>query len=242
MASNLCFSFRGLHQKLFRATPRGSASNVDDLALQCRMQQVGAIVLGVPALLLYCLGGSGGGGDGGGAVGIVARDSRGLLVEVASSSSWSPTTEYTLLSLANGVAFASYNLASTYVLTRVSVVHHAALNCVRRVFAVFVASILFGSAITSMQVGGMTIAVIGFFSYVHFKSGKKGSARDGRRRELRRKWGGVLLATKKKVTATATAAGGKRSVNGGGWWGGYGGRATSSSSSSSFLPTNHPVK
>ena len=49
MGSNLCFSFRGLYQKLFRA--KHSAQVIDDLNLQFRMQQIGVWVLFVPAIL-----------------------------------------------------------------------------------------------------------------------------------------------------------------------------------------------
>jgi len=50
MSANLCFSFRGLHQKLFRSTPQGNASMIDDLNLQFRMNQIGVILLIVPAV------------------------------------------------------------------------------------------------------------------------------------------------------------------------------------------------
>lgn len=52
MASNFCFSFRGLHQKLFRASSQGSATQVDDLNLQFRMQQMGVYALLLPVLVL----------------------------------------------------------------------------------------------------------------------------------------------------------------------------------------------
>ena len=51
MASNLCFSFRGLYQKLFRASPEGSAQVIDDLNLQLRMQQIGVMLLLVPVII-----------------------------------------------------------------------------------------------------------------------------------------------------------------------------------------------
>jgi drug/metabolite transporter (DMT)-like permease len=215
MAANLCFSFRGLHQKLFRSTSRGSAIHVDDLTLQCKMQQLGALVLGIPALLSFVLShGSGGGGA-------VAS------VGVEPSIFTSAAMEYAVLSLANGVAFASYNLASTYVLTRLSVVHHAALNCIRRVFAIVVTSIIFGSTIAPLQIAGMTIAVLGFFSYVHFKSRKE--TRDCKRMELRRQYGGIL--TTKLMTAGLNGM----SNNSARW-------RTGNGRSSSFLPTNSPKK
>ena len=48
MIGNLCFSFRGLYQKLFRASPDGSKNVVDDLNLQYRFHQIGILVLIVP--------------------------------------------------------------------------------------------------------------------------------------------------------------------------------------------------
>mmetsp|Transcript_21532 Transcript_21532/g.31846 ORF Transcript_21532/g.31846 Transcript_21532/m.31846 type:complete len:438 (-) Transcript_21532:619-1932(-) len=41
MTANLCFSFRGLYQKIFRASPQGNPSVMDDMNLQYRMQQIG---------------------------------------------------------------------------------------------------------------------------------------------------------------------------------------------------------
>ena len=43
MLSNLCFSLRGLHQKLFRASQGGGSSVVDDVDLQYWMQRFGAL-------------------------------------------------------------------------------------------------------------------------------------------------------------------------------------------------------
>jgi len=51
MTSNLCFSFRGLYQKLFRASPEGSPQAIDDMNLQLRMQQIGVLLLAVPVVM-----------------------------------------------------------------------------------------------------------------------------------------------------------------------------------------------
>jgi len=102
--------------------------------------------------------------------------------------------QYVLLSIINGLAFTSYNLASTFVLTRISVVHHAALNCIRRVFAIIVTSIIFGLKITGLQIFGIALAVAGFFSYIHFKMKKE--TKEKRRNELRKKWGGIMIDAK----------------------------------------------
>ena len=152
MASNLCFSFRGLYQKLFRATGVGRV--IDDVNLQFRMQQMGVILLMLPALIwnvpsalfqiwaIYAK-------HGFSANGIVLK--------------------YLGLSLINGCAFTSYNLASTYILTRISVVHHAALNCIRRIFAIVVTSIAFNVPITITGSLGILLSLFGFMSFTHFK-------------------------------------------------------------------------
>ena len=175
MLSNICFSFRGLHQKLFRSTSQGSM--IDDLNMQFRMQQIGAIVLILPAM--FSFGSS-----------FLARSK----FQDASSLGGSTLKyflQYTSLSLVNGVAFASYNLASTWILTRISIVHHAALNCTRRVFAIVVTSIIFGLKIKVMSLIGISLSVFSFFSYMHFKMKKE--VKDKRGRELRKRWGGLML-------------------------------------------------
>jgi hypothetical protein len=51
MTANLFFSFRGLQQKLFRASPHGTTQMVDDLNLQYRMQQLGVAILLIPVMV-----------------------------------------------------------------------------------------------------------------------------------------------------------------------------------------------
>jgi drug/metabolite transporter (DMT)-like permease len=154
IASNLCFSFRGLHQKLFRATPEGSAAAIDDLNLQFRMQQLGVILLIIPVLVWDM-------------PSIVASIWTIMRHEgiIQSGILW----RYITTSLINGCAFTCYNLASTYILTRISVVHHAALNCIRRIFAIIVTSIFFGVPITATGVIGILFSFAGFMAFSHFK-------------------------------------------------------------------------
>lgn len=146
MMANLCFSFRGLYQKLFRAEP--NTAMLDDLNLQFRMQQVGVILLLVPSLIWE---------------------------GPALASYWwhhatrTTVTRYLLLSILNGICFTSYNLASTYILSRISVVHHAALNCLRRVFAIIVTSIYFVVPMTSTGIVGIALSTAGFLSFTHYK-------------------------------------------------------------------------
>mmetsp|Transcript_28452 Transcript_28452/g.51955 ORF Transcript_28452/g.51955 Transcript_28452/m.51955 type:complete len:581 (+) Transcript_28452:1121-2863(+) len=180
MLSNLCFSFRGLHQKLFRASPGGHASAMSDINLQYRMQQIGVLMLIVPTLLGNTL---------------LALDKLRHAFTIGGSAAMKYAFRYVLLSFVNGIAFTSYNLASTFVLTRISVVHHAALNCIRRVFAIVVTSVLFGSRMTMLQFLGIALAVVGFFSYIHHKLKKE--IKEKRRKELRKKWGGIMMDTTK---------------------------------------------
>lgn len=159
MASNLCFSFRGLYQKLFRATNEGATAMVDDLNLQFRMQQLGSYLLVLPVLVFH------------------GPTLLQHVLTVATTIEGIPSSttlfRYAVLSLANGCAFASYNLASTFILSRISVVHHAALNCIRRIFAIIVTSILFEIPITWMGALGIGLSVLGFMSFTHFKVRKQ---------------------------------------------------------------------
>lgn len=248
MASNVCFSFRGLYQKLFRLTQYGNTSQIDDITLQYNMQLIGATLLVLPAtLVLYFGGGSSSSTSTSNIIGMdddiaiynhhhhphhhalpVHRhlhDHHPSLMTTATSATTTVffSMEYALLSLANGIAFASYNLASTYILSRISVIHHAALNCIRRIFAIVVTSIIFSLVITSLQVVGILIAMAGFVSYVHYKSQKEG--RIGRRKALRAKYGNVIL----------THGDRRKRTNG------YGRSSNSSSLTASYLPTINPL-
>ena len=48
-------------------------------------------------------------------------------------------------------------------------VHHAALNCIRRIFAIIVTSIAFRIPITIVGALGILVSVAGFMSFTHFK-------------------------------------------------------------------------
>ena len=93
MASNLCFSFRGLYQKLFRASPEGSSQAIDDLNLQLRMQQIGVLLLAVPVIVFDLPGMSASVWELAYGVGLIRS---GVLFR------------YLALAIVNGVAFTSY--------------------------------------------------------------------------------------------------------------------------------------
>jgi hypothetical protein len=54
-------------------------------------------------------------------------------------------------------------------LTRISVVHHAALNCIRRIFAIIVTSIVFSIPITFVGATGILVSFAGFLGFTHYK-------------------------------------------------------------------------
>ena len=93
MTANLCFSFRGLFQKLFRASAEGSSQTIDDLNLQLRMQQIGVMLLAVP---------------------VTVMDLPGILSNVWQLSSdvglfaSGACFRYIAVALINGIAFTSY--------------------------------------------------------------------------------------------------------------------------------------
>ena len=50
---------------------------------------------------------------------------------------------------------------------------HAALNCIRRLFAIVVTSIVFSVPITMVSGFGIFVSIGGFLSYTKFKAGRK---------------------------------------------------------------------
>ena len=64
------------------------------------------------------------------------------------------------------------SLASTYLLTRISVVHHAALNCTRRIFAIVMTSMIFGIPISFVSALGIAVSFISFMMFTTAKAAK----------------------------------------------------------------------
>jgi hypothetical protein len=146
MTANLCFAFRALSQKRYRSS-RPAAEQLDDINLLCRMLQVGALSLLPAALWIH--GGS---------------------LSSAMKASTENQMHYTGLSLLNAVSFATYNFASCYVLSHVSVLRHSSLNCLRRMIVTITTSLFFGVKMTC--VGGMGIAMsfAGFLTFTHHRT------------------------------------------------------------------------
>ncbi len=170
MASNLCFSLRGLYQKLFRKgasqisesqtteTTSKAKFSLDDLNLQFRMQQTGVLLLILPTIIFNGTG--------------LWKHSIGAAQTLSTQEFCKLLQRYTLWSIGNGLAFSSYNLASTFLLTRISVVHHAALNCTRRIFAIVCTGLLFRIPISMKSAIGIGISFVGFMVFTKAKAAK----------------------------------------------------------------------
>ena len=157
MTANLCFAFRAMCQKLLRNTTSwGSSQKLDDFNLLCRMQQTGAASLLGPVLLFQ---------------------HNTLLQMLFGRPTWHVFGYYVGLSLVNAWAFATYSLASCYILSRISVVQHAGLGCLRRMLAILVTSVAFGVPISSMGALGIVTCVVAFCSFTHFRFQKQAQSK-----------------------------------------------------------------
>mmetsp|Transcript_1249 Transcript_1249/g.1689 ORF Transcript_1249/g.1689 Transcript_1249/m.1689 type:complete len:501 (+) Transcript_1249:107-1609(+) len=169
MSANLCFSFRGMYQKVFRKTSLGSSKVLDDFFLQYTMHRIGIMVLLIPLFvwdgprLLKTM--------------LQRNDSYERDDNDDNDRGKSTMVYYLILSCINGFAFTHYNLASSFVLTRISVVHHAALNCIRRLFAIVVLSIIFKAPITFTSATGILISIGGFIAFTYYKMEKRHNPR-----------------------------------------------------------------
>ena len=87
------------------------------------------------------------------------------IMSVELSFSSASCIRFIVLSLINALCFTSYNLASTSILQRLSVVQHAALNSLRRVFAIVLTSLYFAISLTPSKIFGVIISVGAFIAY-----------------------------------------------------------------------------
>ena len=77
---------------------------------------------------------------------------------------------YMGLLLLNAVSFATYNFASCYVLSHVSVLRHSSLNCLRCMFVTITTCLFFGMKMTCIGGMGITMSFAGFLSFTHFRT------------------------------------------------------------------------
>lgn len=162
LASNVCFSFRGLHQTRLKLKilERGG-EDVKSTTLLYRMVHFGAIIL-FPLFLLYSL---------------VTTFTSGTPFGRSFTSPLDFVKMVFILGV-NGTAFAAYNGASTTVLQRVRFIDHAALNCIRRAFAIACTAFLFKVTFTLQNGLGILFILIGFGMYQVFKGQQRASARN----------------------------------------------------------------
>ena len=178
MSANICFALRARSQKVLRKSDY-PIHVLNDSNLLMYIQQIGALFMLLPLVILFqipTLLSS---------VSLVCKEfitfcsilKHVLFLPVGSSTTsmiylqfqqlvvW----KYVVLSLFNSACFTTYSLASCYVLSKVSVVQHTGLNCVRRICAIVLTSIAFGVPITSMESFGIVLCFTGFTCFTYYR-------------------------------------------------------------------------
>jgi drug/metabolite transporter (DMT)-like permease len=145
MTANICFALRAKSQKLFRANQEGPPMN--DANLLMRLQQVGAMSLLVPLVVFELPG----------------------VLQRTLDTPWEKHGHFWVLAIVNAACFGTYSLASCYVLSKLSVVQHTGLGCLRRMFAILFTSLVFGVPITPLGALGIVLCFCGFCSFSHFR-------------------------------------------------------------------------
>ena len=148
MIANLCFAFRALCQKRYRANT--DLLQLNDANLLFRLHQMGAVTLLLPALIAH-----------------------GTLVLESFALPTPMQFRYVSLAFANAASFAVYNGASCYVLSNVSVLHHSGLNCLRRMFVTIVTCIFFGISLSVVGIAGIILCFTGFIAFTHARTVRK---------------------------------------------------------------------
>mmetsp|Transcript_2808 Transcript_2808/g.7870 ORF Transcript_2808/g.7870 Transcript_2808/m.7870 type:complete len:521 (-) Transcript_2808:161-1723(-) len=149
MTANICFAFRALCQKKYRAN--SELLQITDFNLLCRMQQIGAATLLLPSLLAHFT----------------------VLMDAILTQPTALQLEYIGLAVLNGTSFAIYNGASCYVLSNVSVLHHSGLNCLRRMFVTVLSCFVFGNVLGINGIAGIILCFAGFSAFTHSRAVRK---------------------------------------------------------------------
>lgn len=142
MVANLCFAFRALCQKRYRANT--DLFQLNDVNLLFRLQQIGGTTLLLPSVLVH----------------------GGILIHALRLPT-SMKLQYLGLAFVNAACFVVYNGASCYVLSNVSILHHSGLNCLRRMFVTIVTSVVFGISISLFGVAGIILCFTGFIAFTY---------------------------------------------------------------------------
>ena len=139
MLSNFCFSGRAV------ATTRlyTAEAVTDETVLFSQISVVGLVIL-IPSFIIFDYG-------------TVAEHPWGLK---GVDDPWMIPRFISILFI-NGVAYTAYNLASFYVLNRTNLVTHAVLNACRRVVIIVSTAWYFSVYISTMNVYGIGIAILG---------------------------------------------------------------------------------
>mmetsp|Transcript_22920 Transcript_22920/g.45694 ORF Transcript_22920/g.45694 Transcript_22920/m.45694 type:complete len:397 (+) Transcript_22920:52-1242(+) len=161
LSANLCFSFRGAYQTMLKKPDKTNSSSaplkvITDFQLFLRMSHFGfflSLALVLSSDILWPS---------------LARSSDTTLAHIVIK-----IVNALPLLIINGVCHGVYNQASTVMLSRLSLIHHAALNCARRLFAIVVTSFYFRVPFTTSGLLGVALTLLGFGVYSNLKAARK---------------------------------------------------------------------
>lgn len=145
LLSNFCFSTRAVIAKRLNIHHKGS---MDEISLFYHISRIGLLIL-IPAMLWL---------EGQYAV-------KRLVYEFSAEDA-----EILVIMVVNGAAYTLYNILSFLVLSRTNLITHAVLNVFRRVFIILFTVYYFDVRMSSFNLLGIFIAVVGVLSFAYSKS------------------------------------------------------------------------
>ena len=182
MMANICFAFRAMNQKRYRVTTN-ELQQLDDANLFCRMCQIGATFLALPLILLHWKDF------------IVAWNQpfdlqRTYFGLVLINSFSYVTYKLSRMAIIVGPLICSIthlfllfgssvmvhqttifdSLASTYILSKLTVLHHSSLNCLRRMVAILATSLFFHKPMSFEARAGLMTSFFGFSSFTYHRA------------------------------------------------------------------------
>ena len=122
---------------------------MNDTNMLMWMQRIGSLALSIPVVLF---------------------ELPGIVQRAPTSSFLEDILPFGGLVLVNAVCFSLYTLTNTFVLTKVSVGQHSALNALRRMFVIVFTAIVFGVPITPMKSLGIVLCFAGFSMFSYYRN------------------------------------------------------------------------
>jgi hypothetical protein len=71
--------------------------------------------------------------------------------------------------LKTNVDYTRLSLTSCYVLSKLTVLHHSSLNCLRRIVAILVTSLYFQKSMSTEAILGLLTSFLGFAAFIFYR-------------------------------------------------------------------------